>query len=65
MKVHHGRPVQATFNVLSGKGKVQAVWRLSFVPLRFVELRNLMRGASEKVKIHCELVELAGVKILP
>lgn len=49
MKVHHGCPVQATINVLSGKWKVQAVWRLSFGPRRFAELRNLLRGVSEKV----------------
>ncbi len=49
MKVHHGCPVQATINVLSGKWKVQAVWRLSFGPLRFAELRNLLSGVSEKV----------------
>src|SRR3979490_698451 len=49
MKVHHGCPVQATINVLSGKWKVQAVWRFSFGPLRFAELRNLLRGVSEKV----------------
>lgn len=49
MKVHHSCPVQATINVLSGKWKVQAVWRLSFGPLRFAELRNLLQGVSEKV----------------
>jgi DNA-binding HxlR family transcriptional regulator len=49
MKVHHGCPVQATINVLSGKWKVQAVRRLSFGPLRFAELRNLLRGGSERV----------------
>jgi DNA-binding HxlR family transcriptional regulator len=49
MKVHHNCPVQASINVLSGKWKVQAVWRLSFGPLRFAELRNLLRGVSEKV----------------
>lgn len=49
MKVHHGCPVQAAINVLSGKWKVQAVWRLSFGPLRFAELRNLLKGVSEKV----------------
>ena len=49
MKVHHGCPVQATINVLSGKGKVQAVWRLSFGALRFAEFRDLLRGVSEKV----------------
>ena len=49
MKVHHGCPVQATINVLSGKWKVQAVWRLSFGPRRFAELRNILPGVSEKV----------------
>jgi DNA-binding HxlR family transcriptional regulator len=49
MKVHHGCPVQATINALSAKWKVQAVWRLSFGPLRFAELRNLLSGVSEKV----------------
>jgi DNA-binding HxlR family transcriptional regulator len=49
MKVHHGCPVQATINVLSGKWKVQAVWRLSFGPLRFAELRDRLHGVSEKV----------------
>ena len=49
MKDHHGCPVQATINTLSGKWKVQAVWRLSFGPLRFAKLRNLLRGVSEKV----------------
>src|SRR5260370_29076844 len=57
MKVHHGCPVQATINVLSGKWKVQAVWRLSFGPLRFAELRNLLRGVSEKV-LTAQLPEL-------
>jgi DNA-binding HxlR family transcriptional regulator len=49
MKVHDGCPVQATIHVLSGTWKVQAVWRLSFGPRRFAELRNLLRGVSEKV----------------
>ncbi|HEY2546602.1 MAG TPA: helix-turn-helix domain-containing protein [Candidatus Acidoferrum sp.] len=49
MKPNHGCPVQATINALSGKWKVQAVWRLSFGPLRFAELRNQLRGVSEKV----------------
>ena len=51
MKVHHGCPVQATINVLSGKWKVQAVWHLSFGPRRFAELRSLLRGVSEKVLV--------------
>ncbi len=49
MKAHYGCPVQATINTLSGKWKVQAVWRLSFGPLRFAELHDLLRGVSEKV----------------
>jgi DNA-binding HxlR family transcriptional regulator len=49
MKTHHNCPVQATINALSGKWKVQAVWHLSFGPRRFAELRNLLRGVSEKV----------------
>ena len=49
MKPHYGCPVQATINVLSGKWKVQAVWHLSFGPRRFAELRDLLRGVSEKV----------------
>ena len=47
--LYEGCPVQAAINVLSGKRKVQAVWRLSFGPRRFAELRNLLRGVSEKV----------------
>ncbi len=49
MKVHHGCPVRATINVLSGKWKVQAVWRLSYGALRFTEPRDLLRGVSERV----------------
>jgi DNA-binding HxlR family transcriptional regulator len=57
MKAHHGCPVQATINVLSGKWKVQAVWHLSFGPRRFAELRDLLRGVSEKV-LSAQLREL-------
>ena len=46
MKAHPRCPVQAAINVLSGKWKVQAVWRLSFGPRRFAELRNLLRCAD-------------------
>jgi DNA-binding HxlR family transcriptional regulator len=49
MKDHHGCPVQATINVLSGKWKVLAVWQLSFAPRRFAEIRDLLSGVSEKV----------------
>jgi DNA-binding HxlR family transcriptional regulator len=48
MKVHHSCPLQATINVPSGKWKVQAVWRFSFGPRRFAELRNLLSGVSER-----------------
>jgi DNA-binding HxlR family transcriptional regulator len=49
MKEHHGCPVQATINVMSGKWKVQILWHLSFQPLRFAELRKKLRRISEKV----------------
>jgi DNA-binding HxlR family transcriptional regulator len=49
MKAKYGCPVRATIDTLSGKWKVQAVWRLSFGPLRFAELRDLLGGVSEKV----------------
>ena len=60
MKVHHGCPVQATINVLSGKWEVQAVWQLSFGPLRIAELHNLLRGVSEKA-VTAQLRELEKV----
>jgi DNA-binding HxlR family transcriptional regulator len=49
MKDHHGCPVQATINVLSGKWKVQILWHLSFGSLRFGELRKKLSGITEKV----------------
>ena len=49
MKDHHGCPVQAAINVMSGKWKVQILWHLSFGPQRFAELRKKLRGVSEKV----------------
>ena len=49
MKDHHGCPVQATVNVLSGKWKVQILWHLSFGELRFAQLRKKLRTVSEKV----------------
>ena len=49
MKDHHGCPVQATSNVISGKWKVLILWRLSFRSHRFSELRDLLPGVSEKV----------------
>ena len=49
MKDHHGCPVQATINVLSGKWKVQILWHLSFGPMRFAELRNKLFDITEKV----------------
>src|SRR5450631_523365 len=48
MKDHHGCPVQATINVMSGKWKVQILWHLSFGPLRFAELRKKL-AITEKV----------------
>ena len=49
MKDHHGCPVQASINDLSGKWKVQILWHLSFGPRRFSELRRKLRKVSEKV----------------
>ena len=49
MKDHHGCPVQASINVLSGKWKVQILWHLSFGPRRFAELRRKLSKISEKV----------------
>jgi DNA-binding HxlR family transcriptional regulator len=49
MKNHFGCPVQGTANVLAGKWKVLIVWHLSFRPLRFAEIRDLLPGVSEKV----------------
>jgi DNA-binding HxlR family transcriptional regulator len=49
MKNHHGCPVQATINTVSGKWKVLAIWHLGFSPRRFAELRRLLLGVSEKV----------------
>jgi len=49
VKNHHGCPVQATSNVISGKWKVLILWHLSFQTYRFSELRELLSGVSEKV----------------
>ena len=49
MKEHHGCPVQASINVMSGKWKVQILWHLSFGPRRFAEMRRKLHKISEKV----------------
>jgi DNA-binding HxlR family transcriptional regulator len=49
MKDHHGCPIQATVNVLSGKWKVLILWHLSSGDLRFAQLRKKLRTVSEKV----------------
>jgi DNA-binding HxlR family transcriptional regulator len=59
MKAHHGCPIQATSNVISGKWKVLILWHLSFQPYRFSELRELLDGVSEKV-LTAQLRELEG-----
>jgi DNA-binding HxlR family transcriptional regulator len=59
MKPHHGCPIQATSNVISGKWKVLILWHLSFQPYRFSELRELLHGVSEKV-LTAQLRELEG-----
>ena len=42
-------PGAGTINAVSGKWKVLAIWYLGFGPKRFAELRDLLRGVSEKV----------------
>ncbi len=59
MKHHHGCPVQATSNVISGKWKVLILWHLSIRSHRFSELRGLLRGVSEKV-LTTQLREFEG-----
>jgi DNA-binding HxlR family transcriptional regulator len=49
MKNHFGCPVQATANTIAGKWKVLIVWHLSFSPLRFSNLRDLLPGVSERI----------------
>lgn len=49
MKDHHGCPVQASINVLSGKWKVQILWHLSFGPRRFAQIRRKIPKISDKV----------------
>ena len=49
MKDHHGCPVQATINTVSGKWKVLIIWHLGFGPKRFAQLRSILAGVSEKV----------------
>lgn len=63
MKDHHGCPVQATINVLSGKWKVQILWHLSFGPRRFAELRKKLSKVSEKV-LTDQLRQLARDRVL-
>ncbi len=62
MRDHHGCPVRATIDVLSGKWKVQILWHLGFGPLRFAALRNRLGGVSEKVLTdHLRQLEADGV----
>lgn len=49
MKTHHGCPVQATSNAISGKWKVLILWHLSIRPYRFGELRDRVQRIMEKV----------------
>jgi DNA-binding HxlR family transcriptional regulator len=59
MKSHHGCPIQATSNVISGKWKVLILWHLSFQSYRFSELRELLPGVSEKV-LTAQLRQMEG-----
>jgi DNA-binding HxlR family transcriptional regulator len=62
MKMRTGCPVQATFNALKGKWKVNIIWHLSFGPKRFAQLRRLLRGVSEKVLAdQLRQLEAAGI----
>ena len=63
MKNHHGCPVQATINVMSGKWKVQIIWHLSFGPRRFGEFKKLLPGVTEKVLTE-QLRQLQNDRIL-
>jgi DNA-binding HxlR family transcriptional regulator len=63
MKDHHGCPVQASINVLSGKWKVQILWHLSFGPRRFAQLHKKLAKISEKV-LSDQLRQLAADGIL-
>ena len=63
MKEHHGCPVQATSNVISGKWKVLILWHLSIRSYRFSELRGLLQGVSEKV-LTTQLRELEAAGML-
>lgn len=42
-------PVEAVFEVVSGKWKLLILWRLSQGTYRFSELRKLVAGISEKM----------------
>jgi DNA-binding HxlR family transcriptional regulator len=63
MKDHHGCPVQASINVLSGKWKVQILWYLSFGPRRFAQLHKKLAKISEKV-LSDQLRQLAADGVL-
>jgi len=63
MKEHHGCPVQATINLMSGKWKVQILWHLSFGARRFAELKKLLPGVTEKV-LTDQLRQLERDKVL-
>jgi len=64
MKMRTGCPVQATFNALKGKWKVNIIWHLSFGTRRFAELRRLLRGVSEKVlAAQLRQLESAGIVV--
>jgi DNA-binding HxlR family transcriptional regulator len=63
MKDHHGCPVQASINAMSGKWQVQILWHLSFGPHRFAELRKKLPKISEKV-LADQLRQLEGDGVL-
>jgi len=51
-KDHHGCPVQATVNLISGKWKVQILWHLSFRPRRLAEIRKKLKNHFSRKGAH-------------
>lgn len=48
-ELYIGCPVQHARQYLSGKWQIAILWHLKMQPSRFIELRNILPGISEKV----------------
>lgn len=48
-KLYTGCPVQHARRYISGKWQIGILWHLKKQPTRFVELKNILPGISEKV----------------